>query len=48
VALPLAHVGHWSIYVLYGIPVAIVLFAAARETLRGRRERRTGERAPDG
>ena len=47
--LPLAHISdHWWQYLLYGLPVAIVLFSAARETLRGRRDRRAAQRSPDG
>jgi hypothetical protein len=37
--LPLAHVGHWTIWVLYLVPVAIVLFATVRSYLEQRRER---------
>jgi hypothetical protein len=44
--LPLAHVGHWAIYVLYGVPVAIVLVAIAMTMIRDRRERRSGGGAP--
>lgn len=40
--LPLAHVSHWATWVLYLVPVAIVLFASARSYLEQRRER-TGE-----
>jgi hypothetical protein len=45
--LPLAHLAdHWWLYLLYGVPVAVVLFAAVRETIRGRRQRRAAERPP--
>jgi len=37
--IPLAHVGHWTIWVLYLVPVAIVLFATVRSYLEQRRER---------
>jgi len=38
--LPLAHLGHWWMYVLYGVPVIIVLFSVVTTTLRERREGR--------
>jgi cytochrome c-type biogenesis protein CcmH/NrfF len=38
--LPLAHAGHWAIYVLYAVPVLIVLGSIVLTTLRQRRERR--------
>ncbi|MFN8159457.1 MAG: hypothetical protein U0R52_00215 [Solirubrobacterales bacterium] len=37
--LPLAHTGHW-LWLLYVPPVAIVVFAIARTTLKERREAR--------
>ena len=37
--LPLAHVGHWTVWILYLVPVAIVLFATVRSYLEQRRER---------
>jgi hypothetical protein len=40
ISLPLAHVGHWGIWVLYLVPVLIVLVAAARSYLEQRREQR--------
>lgn len=36
VFLPLAHAGHWAIYLIYGVPVAIVL-ASILKTLREER-----------
>jgi hypothetical protein len=39
-ALPLAHAGHWAVYVLYAVPVLIVLGSIVLTTLRQRRERR--------
>ena len=38
--LPLAHLGHWWMYVLYGVPVIIVLFSVVTTTLRERCEGR--------
>ena len=35
--LPLAHAGHWALYVLYAVPVAIVLFSVVTTVLRERR-----------
>jgi hypothetical protein len=40
--LPLAHVGHWSMWVLYMVPVIVVLFATIRSYLEQRRERIDG------
>jgi hypothetical protein len=37
---PLAHVGHWYMWVLYLVPVLIVLVASARALLEQRREDR--------
>ena len=36
--LPLAHLGHWWSYVLYGVPVIIVLASVVKTTLAQRRE----------
>jgi hypothetical protein len=36
--LPLAHAGHWALYVLYAVPVAIVLVSVVTTALKGRRE----------
>jgi len=36
--LPIAHAGHWAIYVLYAVPVLIVLGSIARTMLRDRRK----------
>jgi hypothetical protein len=37
--LLVAHIGHWYMYPLYGIPVIIVLASALMTTLRERRRR---------
>jgi hypothetical protein len=34
----LAHAGHWAIWVLYALPVLIVLAATAKAFIDGRRE----------
>lgn len=39
-ALLLGHAGHWLIWVLYLVPVVIVLAAAARAIVHQRREGR--------
>ena len=41
VTLILAHAGHWAIYVLYAVPVVIVLGSVASTTWRQRRERKS-------
>ena len=38
----LAHTGHWAMWVLYLVPVLIVLAASARAMLEQRRENRDG------
>jgi hypothetical protein len=42
--LPIAHAGHWAIYVLYAIPVVIVSISIVATMLRHRREGRDAER----
>jgi hypothetical protein len=37
--LPLAHAGHWAIYVLYAVPILIVLGSIVAALIRQRRER---------
>ncbi len=39
----LAHAGHWTLWVLYLVPVFIVLAASARAMIQQRRESRDGE-----
>ena len=34
----LAHAGHWAMWVLYMVPVVIVLIATAKAFIDGRRE----------
>jgi hypothetical protein len=36
VILPLAHAGHWAMYVIYALPVAVVLASVAK-TMRDER-----------
>jgi hypothetical protein len=43
--LPLAHVGHWWTYILYAVPVIIVLASVAVTLIRERRAPR--EDPPD-
>jgi cytochrome c-type biogenesis protein CcmH/NrfF len=38
--MPFAHAGHWALWVLYLVPVVIVLFATAQAFLRERRARK--------
>ena len=42
--MPLAHVGHWSMYVIYAVPVFVVL-ASVMKTVR--QERRTARESAD-
>ncbi|HEX2129530.1 MAG TPA: hypothetical protein VHF58_09975 [Solirubrobacterales bacterium] len=41
--LPLAHAGHWLVYVLYAVPVVIVLGSIALTMVRDRRARRAAD-----
>jgi cytochrome b561 len=43
-ALPLAHAGHWALYVLYAVPILVVLGSIVANMLRDRRGRREGGR----
>jgi hypothetical protein len=36
----LAHTGHWALWVLYAVPVIVVLLATAQAFIRERRARR--------
>ncbi|HEX6781483.1 MAG TPA: hypothetical protein VF125_05565 [Solirubrobacterales bacterium] len=37
--LPLAHAGHYAVWVLYALPVLVVIFAIVRNAMTQRRER---------
>jgi hypothetical protein len=39
-ALPLAHAGHWAFYVLYAVPILIVLGSIVANMLKDRRRGR--------
>ncbi len=47
IAVPLAHVGHWWTYILYAVPVVIVLGAVVRTLVQERREDAAEEPADD-
>ncbi len=40
IALPFAHVGHWAMYVVYAVPVVVVLSSIVVMSIRERRARR--------
>jgi uncharacterized membrane protein HdeD (DUF308 family) len=42
--LPIAHAGHWAIYVLYAVPFIVVGFSILTTMLRQRREHQPAER----
>jgi hypothetical protein len=46
-ALPLAHAGHWVLWVLYAVPVLIVLGSIVATILRDRRGSRQGGGRPN-
>ena len=37
--IPLAHAGHWALWVLYAVPVVIVVAASLQALVKERRER---------
>jgi hypothetical protein len=41
--LPLAHAGHYAIWVFYALPVVVVVGAIARSAILTRRAHRDGE-----
>lgn len=41
--LPLAHAGHYALWVLYVLPVLVVAFAIVRSAILTRREQGDGE-----
>lgn len=43
--LPLAHAGHYAVWVLYALPVLIVVGAIIRSAIAQRREDRNGGEA---
>ena len=36
--LPLAHAGHWAMYLIYAVPVVVVLASVVRTLIAERRE----------
>jgi hypothetical protein len=42
IVLPLAHAGHYALYVLYAAPVFVVIGSIVSNLIRDRRARRTG------
>ena len=42
--LPLAHAGHWAIWVLYAVPILVVLGSIVLSTLRNRGGKDDGQR----
>jgi cytochrome c-type biogenesis protein CcmH/NrfF len=43
---PIAHAGHWAVYVLYAVPVAIVLTSIVVTVVRDRRRGRASDDPP--
>lgn len=41
-ALPVAHAGHWALWILYLVPVIVVLAAIGTAIVRERRAQREG------
>jgi cytochrome c-type biogenesis protein CcmH/NrfF len=44
--LPIAHAGHWAIWILYAVPVLIVLGSIVVQLRRERREDAAGDDDP--
>lgn len=44
--LPIAHVGHWALWILYAVPVIVVLASIVVTVLRDRREGRVSNDPP--
>ena len=44
--LPLAHAGHWALYVLYAVPVLVVLGSIGLSVIRERRHPHDDEVTP--
>ncbi|MDQ2675558.1 MAG: hypothetical protein M3Y34_02015 [Actinomycetota bacterium] len=44
-SLPLAHAGHWALYVVYAVPVVVVL-ASVVKTVVAERRARPGAKTP--
>ena len=44
--LLLAHAGHWALWILYTVPVVIVLFATGQAFVRERRARKQESSEP--
>jgi cytochrome c-type biogenesis protein CcmH/NrfF len=44
--LPVAHAGHWLVYILYAVPVLIVLASIVVTVVRDRRRGKVDEEPP--
>jgi hypothetical protein len=45
--LPIAHAGHWFLWILYAVPVFVVVGSIINSTRRARREADQAENDPD-
>lgn len=41
-SIPMAHAGHWAMYVIYAVPVVVVLASVAKAIVSERRAAREG------
>jgi hypothetical protein len=39
-SLPIAHAGHWALWLVYAVPFVVVVFAIGRSVIEQRREAR--------
>ena len=44
---PVAHAGHWALWILYAVPVIVVVASIVTSMRRERREAADGEPTPD-
>lgn len=46
--LPIAHAGHWALWILYAVPLIVVIASIVNSTRRDRRGPDDAEGPPDG
>ena len=45
--LPVAHAGHWALWILYAVPLIVVVASSVTSMRRERRQAADGERTDD-
>ena len=46
--LPIAHAGHWALWILYAVPLIVVIVSIVNSTRRDRHRPDDAEGPPDG